>query len=316
MSELAVGVDLGGTRIKAGLVHETEGLVREVEIATEAEKGPDHVVDRIAEAVRRVIGEDRLSGMSGIGIGSPGFISWDRTTVSNPRNLPRWETVDMKQALQDRLETDLPISVGNDANVAGLGSAYYGAGEPFHSFIMVTLGTGVGGAIIYRNEIFRGDHGVAGEIGHVSIDYEGPLDRYGVPGAIEAYLGQNFLSRHGRYRLLNEDSRVHEMAGPDLEDLTPKMIYEAAVQGDEPAKKVLGWAGDKLGRMLGSVVNLLDIRNVVVGGGISGAGDYILDPARRAMQDSVMVGMRGDVTVVRETLGNEAGMLGAARLVG
>lgn len=316
MSELAVGVDLGGTRIKAALVHESEGLVREVEIATEAEEGPDHVVDRIAEAIRQVLDGDDLTAINGVGIGSPGFISWDRTTVSNPRNLPHWETVDMRAALQERLETDRPVAVGNDANVAGLGSSHYGAGKPFDSFIMVTLGTGVGGAIIYRNEIFRGDHGVAGEIGHVSIDYEGPLDRYGVPGAIEAYLGQNFLSRHARYRLLNEESLVHEMAGPDLEDLTPKMVYDAAVQEDEPARRVLAWAGDKLGRMLGSVINLLDIRNVVVGGGISGAGAYILDPAREAMQESVMVGMRGDVTVVRETLGNEAGMLGAARLVG
>lgn len=316
MPELSLGVDLGGTRIKAGLVHHTRGLVREAEIATEARDGPEHVMDRIAEAVRQVLGDRPLAETGGVGIGSPGFISWDRTTVSNPRNLPHWETMDVQQALRDRLQTDLPVSVGNDANVAGLGSAYYGAGEPFDSFIMVTLGTGVGGAIIYRNEIFRGDNGVAGEIGHVSIDYEGPLDRYGVPGAIEAYLGQNFLSRHGRYRLLNEDSLVHELAGPDLHDLTPKMIYEAAVQDDEPAREVLAWAGDKLGRMLGSVINLLDIRNVVVGGGISGAGEFILEPAREAMQDSVMIGMRSDVTVVRETLGNEAGMLGAARLVG
>lgn len=313
MSTYAVGVDLGGTMIKAALVEKSQGLVEHTSLETGAIHGPSHVMDRIQEAVL-IVSEG--TDIEGIGIGSPGFISWDRSTVSTPRNLPEWDTVNVRKELQDRLNTDLPVVVENDANVAGLGSAFFGAGKPFDSFIMVTLGTGVGGAIIYQNEIFRGSTGGAGEIGHVSIDYEGPLDRYGVAGAIEAYVGSNFLSRHARYQLLNKtDSAVHDMAGTELRQLTPKMLHDAASQGDAHAREVLAWAGHKLGHMLGSVINLLDIRKIVVGGGLSKAGEYILEPARQTMHEAVMVGMKENVELVRETLGNEAGMLGAARLV-
>lgn len=313
MSTYAVGIDLGGTSIKAGLVDPDNGLIEHTSLDTGAAHGPSHVMDQIAKAVRAVSGDKETVG---IGIGSPGFISWDRTTVSTPRNLPHWQEVNVRDELQERLATDKPVVVENDANVAGLGSAYFGAGQPYDSFIMVTLGTGVGGAIIYQKEIFRGASGGAGEIGHVSIDYEGPMDRYGVAGAIEAYIGSNFLSRHARYRLLNEtDSLVHEMTGEELKDLSPKMLHEAASQGDEPARKVLAWAGHKLGTMLGSAINLLDIHTIVVGGGMSKAGDYILEPAKEAMQDAVMVGMKDKTNLVLETLGNEAGMLGAAELV-
>jgi glucokinase len=313
MSTYAVGLDLGGTRIKAALVEKSEGLLEQTSLETGADKGPSHILDRLHEAVVEV---SDGSDIEGLGIGSPGFISWDRSTVSTPRNLPRWDSVNVREELQERLGSNLPVIVENDANVAGLGSAFFGAGKPFDSFIMVTLGTGVGGAIIYEKEIFRGSTGGAGEIGHVSIDYEGPLDRYGVKGAIEAYIGSNFLTHHARYRLLNKtESKIHDMADVELRELTPKMLHEAARQGDLPAREVLAWAGHKLGHTLGSVINLLDIRKIVVGGGMSQAGEFILEPARQTMHEAVMVGMKEDVELVRETLGNEAGMLGAARLV-
>lgn len=211
----------------------------------------------------------------------------------------------------------VPVYVENDANAAGLGSAFYGAGREFDSFIMVTLGTGVGGAIIHNKEIFRGAHGGAGEIGHVSIDYEGPWDRAGVAGAIEAYLGQRFLSRHARYHLLTrDDSSLYSIAQEDSQHLDPRMIHDAAVAGDEAAREVLAWAGHKLGCMLGSVINLLDIRKVIVGGGVSAAGDFILEPARETMMRFVMPGLRHGVEIIQETLGNEAGLLGAAHLAG
>jgi glucokinase len=208
------------------------------------------------------------------------------------------------------------VIVENDANVAGLGSAHYGAGKPYDSFIMVTLGTGVGGAIIYHNRIFRGSTGGAGEIGHVTIDYEGPVDRSGVSGAIEAYLGQRFLSRHARYQLLTrEDSILHQMCAEDLMDITPKKVFEAAQLGDKGAREVLAWAGHKLGCVLGSAVNILDIRKIIVGGGVSAAGDFILEPARHAMKRFVMPGLRDGLEIIRETLGHEVGKLGAAHLV-
>ena len=121
----------------------------------------------------------------------------------------------------------------------------------------------------------------------MTIDYEGPFARSGVAGAAEAYLGQRFLTKHAYDRLLHTDSLVHELTGPDLDGLSPKMLSEAALQGDEPAREVLAWAGQKLGVLMGAIVNLLDIRKFVVGGGVSAAGDFILGPARQRLASMI-----------------------------
>lgn len=315
MSQFAVGIDLGGTNVKAALVEHGKGMVRTTQLPTEAEQGPDHILDRIASLVNQ-LRDAAPHDIGGIGIGSPGAINWERTTVSHPPNFPGWRVVNVKEALRDRLGSNLEVIVENDANAAALGSAHYGAAQPYDSFLMITLGTGVGGAIIYRNRIFRGASGAAGEIGHVTIDYEGPVDRWGIAGAIEAYLGQNFLSRHARFRLLTRnESAVHSMADADLIDITPRMLFEAAQAGDEAAKEIFAWAGHKLGCLLGSVLNLLDLHTVIVGGGVSGAGDLILEPAREAATRYAMPSLRGQIKVLRETRGNEVGMLGAAHLI-
>ncbi len=313
MSSYAVGIDLGGTNLKAALVHREDGIVEITQRRTEAEEGPQHVVDRIATLADHMR-EGAPNGIVGIGIGSPGAINWGRTTVTRPPNLPGWDSLNLANLLQEHLG-DVSVIVENDANVAGLGSAFYGAGRSFDSFIMVTLGTGVGGAIIYGNKIFRGSTGGAAEIGHMTIDYEGPYANTGVAGAIEGYLGQAFLSDHARDRLVNyPESLLHDLVDGDLDQLNPRILYEAANEGDEAAERILAWAGHKLGCVLGSAINLLDIRTVVVGGGVSAAGDFILDPAREALPNFVMPGLREDVSIHQEVLGNEVSLLGAARL--
>ena len=319
MAEYAVGVDLGGTNLKVALVERDEGIVRRVSLPTGADRGPSHVLDRIAEGVGRVVEGAAPPEVVGVGIGAPGAVSLDRTTVREPPNFVGWHEVHLPDRLRPLfaergLAVDGPIIVENDANAAGLGSAFYGAGRPFHSFVMVTLGTGVGGAIIVDDRLFRGATGAAGEIGHMSIDYEGPYDRAGVSGAIEAYLGQRFLSHHARYQLLSRDTHLHQIAGHDLCDVTPQHLHRAAVVGDPAAREVLAWAGHKLGVLLGSVVSLLDIRKVVVGGGVSQAADFLLEPARETIRRYVMPPMQEGIEIVRETSGNDVALLGAARL--
>jgi glucokinase len=312
----AIGVDLGGTHLRAAVVERDKGFLKQVQVETEADHGPDHVLDRAADLVEQMMRAVPSGEATGLGMGAPGAINWERTTLSYPPNLPGWTEVNVQSALRERLgRPDLNVTLENDANVAALGSAFYSTGQPYDSFLMVTLGTGVGGAIIYRDRIFRGTTGGAGEFGHLSIDHEGPVARSGVSGAIEAYLGQRFLSRHARYRLLaREDTLLHERAGDDLEDLTPKMLFEAAEDGDEAAREIWTWAGHKLGCALGSAINLLDIRTVIVGGGIAAAGDYLLDPAREAMQRTVIAGLRDGLRLEREPLGNDVALLGAAQL--
>lgn len=315
MSSYAVGVDLGGTNLKAALVDREQGLVERTERPTEADQGPEHVEAQIASIVADMIDAAPTGSVEGIGIGAPGAVNWERTTVSKPPNFEDWGSVNLRSGLQSHLDTSLPVIVENDANVAALGSAFYGAGRDVDSFIMVTLGTGVGGGIIYQNQIFRGSTGGAAEIGHMTIDYEGPFANSGVSGAIEGYLGQKFLARHARDRLVNyPDSAVHDLVDGDLDQISPRVLYEAAKQGDEFAGDMLAWAGHKLGCVLGSAVNLLDIRTIVVSGGVSGAGDYILDPARDALPRCITPGLRDNLRILQEELGNEVSLLGAARL--
>lgn len=310
----AVGVDLGGTNIQAGLVLRDGHLAHQVTLPTDVERGPEHVVARVAAAIEQVLdeGSDGTPPL-GIGVGAPGKVANDQATVIQPPNFPGWTEVNLAERLGAYFSA--PVLVENDANAAGLGSAHFGAGRDFGSFLMVTLGTGVGGAIVHEKRLFRGTTGGAGEIGHVSIDYEGPYARSGVAGVIEGYLGNRFLVHHARGRLLTRETLLREIAGPEFEALTPKMLHYAAERGDEPAREVLAWAGHKLGTALGSVVNLLDIRKVVVGGGLSAADDYILEPTRAALRRAVMPAFQDGLEVVRETLGNEAAILGATWLV-
>ena len=316
MAVYAVGIDLGGTSIKAALVERHAGIVATVQEPTGAEQGPDHVLHQIGTVARTLQAAAPEGRVLGIGIGAPGTVDLARSTLIYPPNIHGWEEINLRSALHQMCGEHLSVVVENDANAAGLGSAHYGAGRPYASFIMVTLGTGVGGAIIVDKRVFRGTTGAAGEIGHMTIHYAGPEDKAGVAGAIEAYLGIAFLTGHARTML--EDyphSLLFAMAGSDLAALTPRMLSEAAQEGDEAAIVILRWAGQKLGAVLGACINLLDIRVVVVGGGISGAGDYLLKSARETALHFIKPGMQKGVRVVQETLGNEAGMLGAACLV-
>ncbi len=308
----AIGIDLGGTSIKGALVHHAYGIVATAALGTETDKGPDHVLGQIESVARKLL--RRTRNIVGLGIGAPGTIDPERARLIQPPNIPGWGDVDLKSILKSRLGQKLQVVVENDANAAAMGSLRYGAGRPYDHFIMVTLGTGVGGAIIFNKKLFRGANGAAGEIGHMTVKYDGPKDKAGVHGAIEAYIGQRFLTAHARDQLSNfPDSLLH--VAPGLQRLTPQLIAEAAIEGDAGAAHILQWAGHKLGCVLGSCVNLLDIRTIIVGGGISAAGDLILEPARAAILSYIKPGMHEDVAVLREILGNEAGVLGAASLV-
>ncbi len=316
----AVGVDLGGTNLKVALVEQTAGIVHRVSVSTEAAAGVERVLDRLADGIVRVAQAlPDGAALAGIGIGAPGTVLLDRATVPIMTNFPGWESVHLPDHLRPRLghralHTEAPIVVDNDANVAGLGSAHYGAGQAFGSFLMVTLGTGVGGAIVLDRRVFRGTTGAAGEIGHISVDYDGPYSRAGVAGAVEAYLGQRYLTDHARDRLRTRETSLHATCGPDLAALTPHALTKAADAGDAAAIDVLAWAGRTLGTALGSAVNLLDVRKVVVGGGVSAAGEWILAPARVALDRAVMPAMRAGLEIVQETRGNDVALLGAAHL--
>ncbi len=309
---LTIGIDLGGTSIKAALVDDKKGILHKFSLPTEAEKGVDHILDTLAEAIRGAAAKADAP-VSGVGVGSPGVISYDRTSVSNPPNFPGWTTVNLAAELKKR--TGMEVYVDNDANLMALGSSNFGSGKPYANFIMVTLGTGVGGGIILGNKLFRGATGGAGELGHVSIDYAGPDSHSPARGGIEAYLGQRFLSRLAWERILQEPSNPMYVKFKDNpEELEPKELTAQANEGNMLAIDILRDAGEKLGYAIVNFIHVLDIRKIIVSGGVAQAGDWILKPAREAALSRMLAPYRTDFEIIPETLGNDAALLGAASL--
>ena len=309
---ISIGIDLGGTNIKAALVDNKKGFIETTSIPTHADLGKDHVFDRIAMAVKDLLNEHDVQPI-GIGMGLPGMVSMDRKTVKNPPNLPGWKVENVAEEVKKR--TGYNCVIENDANLAALGSAFFGAGEPFDHFIMVTLGTGVGGGIIINNKIYRGAHGMAGELGHVIINYHGPLSNSNTRGGIEAYLGQRFLSRFAADTIRqNPDNPLYSKFQKNFDKLEPVDLYHAAESKNELAIDILRQAGEKLGYAIVNYIHILDINKIVVSGGVAKAGKWILGPAEETAVKYLMPPFREGFEIVHESLGNDAALLGAASL--
>ncbi len=313
MDKYAIGIDLGGTNIKAALVHSEKGIIEKASTPTNADQGLEHVLTQLATIAKRVSKDFEPEKILGIGIGAPGVISLDRTTVSHPPNLPGWEEVHVAKELEER--TGWHTRVENDANLAALGSSRFGAGKNFDHFIMVTLGTGVGGGIIYNRDLFRGATGGAAELGHVSIDYNGAKSNSPAIGGIEAYLGQRFLSTHAWDVISdNRDNELYSMFSDNPEKLDPLALFEAAEKGNRLAIDILAEAGEKLGVAITNYIHILDIRKIIVSGGVAKAGKYILETAHCTALERLLPPMRTDFEIIYEDLGNDAALLGAASL--
>jgi len=309
---IAIGIDLGGTNIKAALVHREKGLIKQLSIPTEADKGRDHTIERLAEAVRTIAAFAEEQPV-GVGIGSPGAMSLDRRWVSYPPNLRGWKDEPVSEEIRNR--TGFDCLVENDANVAALGSSRFGIGRSYDSFIMLTLGTGVGGGIIIDKQLYRGTTGAAAELGHVIIDYHGPISNSATRGGLEGFIGQRFLSRYAADILMqNEENPLFLKFNNRWDELEPKDLDEAADNGNEVAIQVLQSAGEKLGYAIVNYVHILDIRKIIVSGGVAKAGHWILEPARATALSRLMPPFHKDFDIIYENMGNDAALLGAASM--
>lgn len=309
---IAIGIDLGGTNIKAAIVDKKKGFLHNISIPTHADLGKEHVFDRIALAVNELV-EDHKVKPIGVGMGLPGMVALDRKTVKNPPNLKGWKVENVSEEITRR--TKLRCVIENDANLAALGSARFGVGRKLNNFILLTLGTGVGGGIIINNKIYRGTTGAAAELGHVIIDYHGPLSNSKTRGGVEAYLGQRFLSRFAADAIRqNTDNPLYKKFNKDFEKLEPVDLYDAANNGNTLAIDILRKSGEKLGYAIVNYIHILDIRKIIVSGGVAKAGKWILEPARETAAKYLMPPFLEDFEIIYESLGNEAALLGAASL--
>ena len=309
----AVGVDLGGTNIKIGIVSDKGKLVKSISIKTEADCGPKNVIANIIKGVETILAKNKLK-IQGIGIGCPGVVSIKKGIVENAPNLPGWKNVKLGPIIKEKF--GYKVHLENDANAAAIGELMFGAGKKFDSFVMVTLGTGVGGGIVFNKKIFRGEFGAAGEIGHISIDVNGPMCNCGSTGCIEAYAGNSYLKEQIRSELKDyPDSKVWKLIENDLSKVSPRIIQAASEKKDAYAKFVIERMGKQLGAALASLSNLLDISTFIIGGGVAGFGKPLLDSARKTISERVLLSLRSRVLVIPAKLQNEAGIKGASSLV-
>jgi len=305
-----IGLDVGGTRIAAGLVERKGRIVKEARYST-PKGGPFGVVDTIIDAIGEVAGGVHPSEIAGIGIGLPAQIDFGRQTVEFCTNLPLGG-VDMRGLVMSRVKHS--VTIDNDGHTAALGESRFGAAKGARDFLMVTVGTGVGGGVFIGGQPFRGHRGLGGEIGHMVVDLEGPDCPCGAKGHLEAYVARPAIIREALEAAKSyRGSGILRRADNDPERITAEVVVAAANAGDEAAAEIMGHVGHVLGEALVGLVNLLNPQLIVIGGGIGESCPLIIERATQAIAGEALAGRR-DVRVVPADLGNDAGVVGAAAL--
>lgn len=306
----AVGVDVGGTRIAVGLVERKGRIVKDAKAFT-PKNSAFGIVDAVIDLIGEVLTGIGPNDVSGVGVGLPAQVDFMRQSVEYCTNLPL-AGVDVRALVMSRLKAE--VTIDNDGHLAALGESRYGAAKGARDFIMITLGTGVGGGLFVNGEPYRGSSGLGGELGHTVIELDGPPCPCGGNGHLESYLGRPAIAAKGAEAAKAfKGQAILDAAGGNREAMTAEAVLIAAKGGDPVAREILLECGDVLGRGLVGFVNMFNPKLIVVGGGIGEAADFLVERAASVMQGEALAGRR-DVSVVQAVLGNDAGILGAAAL--
>ncbi|MCX7964343.1 MAG: ROK family protein [Candidatus Sumerlaea chitinivorans] len=306
---LTLGIDLGGTDTKYGLVDFSGRIVREAVHPTKAHLGFEKVMELVAIHARELIGTERVTA---VGMGVPGPMSSRTGVVFEAPNLPGWNHVPVRDVLERAL--GLPVVVHNDANAAAYGEFWAGAGRGCENMILFSLGTGVGGGIILRGELYTGPDDTAGELGHMCINFEGPPCNCGSRGCLEAYASATAIRRVVREAIAS--GRLTRIRIPEGKENSfgAKIVYEAALEGDPLAIEVLQNVGIALGIAAGSIINIFNPERIVYSGALTGAGEFIFGPLRKYATSHAFRRPAERVEILVAKLGSKAGMVGAAGL--
>ena len=314
MKKYAVGVDVGATHTKIAIINLHGRIVAKDSFLTRKYKR-DALIKAVSCSLDNLLAQRRLKrrNILGLGMGVPGLVDFKKGLVFYFVNIPGWENIPLKKELERKI--GLPSFIDNDVKVMALGELTYGAGRGYKNVICLTLGTGVGGAIVINGQLYRGASLVAGEIGHIPINEKGPLCNCGNSGCLEAYVGKEYFLREVR-KALRKGSRslVTKMVSNRLSEITPELLEQAAVEGDIFAKRKWEEMGIHIGHALVGIVNFWNPELIIIGGGMAEAGRFILGPAGRILKNKTMKVQRKAVKVKKARLGNEAGVIGAAEL--
>lgn len=309
-----VGVDIGGTTIKMAFISLQGDIIYSWEIDTDISNKGKHIPASIARSIDQKLEElnQTKNQLVGIGIGAPGPVNSEDGSVEVAVNLG-WERF-LLQTILER-ETSLPVVVDNDANIAAIGEMWKGAGKGAKNLICVTLGTGVGGGIIVNGEVVNGVNGAGGEIGHItSVPKDGSPCNCGKSGCLETVASATGVVRLAMEDLAstNETSILRNYY--DGQPLSAKLVFDAANEGDELANRVIGKVAYHLGLALANLANGLNPEKIVIGGGVSKAGDTLLRPLKEEFIQFAFPRVAHGVKIVIATLGNNAGVIGGAWL--
>lgn len=312
MKPYAFGVDVGGTSVKLGLFSSEGSLLEKWEIPTRTENNGDHVLPDIVASILSKLTEKNIpfEEIEGIGIGVPGPVSAD-FTVNKCINLG-WGVFNLKEKMNQLLPQIPKIAAGNDANVATLGELWQGGGKGYHSAVMFTLGTGVGGGIVVNDQIVAGTNGGAGEVGHMTVNPQESVPcACGKYGCLEQYASANGLVRMGKVMLFQsyKPSKLR-----DMEKFTAKDICDLAREGEEMSLDIVNRFGEYLGRAMSYVSCTVDPDICIIGGGMSRAGSIITDAILKYYRRYAFHVSTGTSIALAE-LGNDAGIYGCAKMI-
>ncbi|HEP1818401.1 TPA: ROK family glucokinase [Streptococcus suis] len=317
MSKKIIGIDLGGTSVKLAILT-TEGEIQEKwSIKTNILDEGSHIVPDIIESIQHRFETHGLTkdDFLGVGMGSPGVVDSDAGTVIGAYNL-NWKTL---QLVKEQFETalGLPFFIDNDANVAALGEQWVGAGNNNPNVVFMTLGTGVGGGVIAAGNLIRGVKGAGGELGHITVDFEAPFAcTCGKKGCLETVASATGIVNLSR-RYADQyagDAKLKQMID-DGQDVTAKDVFDLAKEGDDLALIVYRHFSDYLGVACANIAAVLNPAYIVLGGGVSAAGEFLLDGVRKVFAENSFPQIKESTQIVLATRGNDAGVLGAASLV-
>lgn len=300
----SVGIDFGGTSVKLGVCRGGELLTTDAPIPTANFAGPAALIGEMAARVAKL--RETYPDIAAIGVGVPGLVDFDRGFVHILTNVPGWKHVPLKTILGE--STGLPVVVENDANAMAYAEFRYGAARGLNNVVALTMGTGIGGGLILNGQLYRGSGCAAGEIGQMSIHFDGKAGHYGNLGALEKYTGNKEIGEHAMQRYA--EANVQKSA----DECTPKHIAEAAQAGDEIARQIWDEIADWLGTSLSSIAWLLNPDAFVIGGGVAQAGDLIFDPLKRKVQSMLSTVVWERLQILPAKYSNEAGIIGNAAL--
>lgn len=313
MAKFAIGVDLGGTNLRAAAVTPDGDVLEEFAIPTEAGAGPERIVERIVEGVVEVNEGHAGDELIGVGAGVPGLVRLETGVIAKAPNLAGWEDFPLKQQLEDKLH--LPVIVENDANAAAMGEVWLGAGHNVDELVLLTLGTGIGGGIVYKGRIMHGYLGMAGELGHVTVDASSPhLCACGNNGCLEAEASGTAIRKLATAAAEDGRSAKLKAALEENGELTPLLVARAAEEGDAAALEVFAHMGRALGIGLGGLVNTFNFPLYLLAGGVLASWNLFSPAMFESVRRCSVTFRNSDTRIEKAKLGGKAGIYGAAYL--